>query len=153
MCVHIIRLSHVQLFATLLTIAHQALLSMGFSRQEYWSGLPCPPPRDLLCLEMEPMSLTSSVLGGGFFTTSTTWEAQYIQLVCIMLSHTLPWLQQVGWCYSIPVYGQENQYSERIHCVQGHRLKGDETGCWALVSHDVDNVCGVIYSHSLRKFQ
>ena len=40
--------SHVQLFATLWTIAHQAPLSMGFSRQEYWSGLPCPPPpRDL----------------------------------------------------------------------------------------------------------
>ena len=51
MCVHISRFSHVQLFATLLTIAHKALLSMGFSRQEYWSGLPCPPrgssrPRD-----------------------------------------------------------------------------------------------------------
>ena len=38
--------SHVQLFATLWTIAHQAPLSMGFSRQEYWSGLPCPPPGD-----------------------------------------------------------------------------------------------------------
>ena len=40
-------LSHVQLFAALWTIAHQALLSMGFSRQEYWSGLLCPPSRDL----------------------------------------------------------------------------------------------------------
>ena len=37
------RFSHVQLFATLWTIAHQAPLCMGFSRQEYWSGLPCPP--------------------------------------------------------------------------------------------------------------
>ena len=37
----------VQLFATLWTVAHQAPLSMGFSRQEYWSGLPCPPPGDL----------------------------------------------------------------------------------------------------------
>ena len=39
--------SHIRLFAALWTVAHQALLSMGFSRQEYWSGLPCPPPRDL----------------------------------------------------------------------------------------------------------
>ena len=39
--------SHVQLFATLWTVALQAPLSMGFSRQEYWSGLPCPPPEDL----------------------------------------------------------------------------------------------------------
>ena len=39
--------SHVQLFMTLWTIARQAPLSMGFSRQEYWSGLPCPPPGDL----------------------------------------------------------------------------------------------------------
>ena len=39
--------SHVWLFATLRTIAHQTLLSMGFSRQEYWSGLPCPPPGHL----------------------------------------------------------------------------------------------------------
>ena len=39
-------MSHVQLFATPWTIAHQALLSMGFSRWEYWSGLPCPPPGD-----------------------------------------------------------------------------------------------------------
>ena len=39
--------SHVRLFATLWTVAHQAPLSMGFSRQEYWSGLSCPPPGDL----------------------------------------------------------------------------------------------------------
>ena len=38
--------SHLWLFATLWTVAHQAPLSMGFSRQEYWSGLPCPPPGD-----------------------------------------------------------------------------------------------------------
>ena len=40
-------LSPVQLFATLWTVTHQAALSMGFPRQEYWSGLPCLPPRDL----------------------------------------------------------------------------------------------------------
>ena len=67
--------SHVQLFATPWTVAHQALLSMGFSRQEYWSGLPCPPPGDLSEPGIKSKSLTSPVLAGGFSTTSTTWEA------------------------------------------------------------------------------
>ena len=49
-------LSHVQLFVTPWTVACQAPLSMGFSRQEYWSGLPCPPPGDLPDPEVEPTS-------------------------------------------------------------------------------------------------
>ena len=57
------------------TVAHQAPLSMGFSRQEYWSGLPCPPPGDLPNPEIESVSLRSPALAGRFFTTSTTWEA------------------------------------------------------------------------------
>ena len=66
--------SHVQLFVTLWTVAHQALLSMGFSRQEYWSKLPCPSPRDLPSPRIEHSSLTSPALAGKFFTTSSTWE-------------------------------------------------------------------------------
>ena len=50
----------------------QAPLSMGFSRQEYLSGLPCPPPGDLPDPENKPASLMSPALAGGFFTTSTT---------------------------------------------------------------------------------
>ena len=53
----------------------QAALSLGFSRQEHWSGLPCPPPGDLPNPEMEPASLMSPALAGGFFATSATWEA------------------------------------------------------------------------------
>ena len=68
------RLSHIWLFATLWTVAHQAPLSMAFSRQEYWSGLPSPPPEDLPYPQMEPASLMSPALAGGFFTTSTTWK-------------------------------------------------------------------------------
>ena len=68
--------SHVWLFVTPWTAACQAPLSMGFSRQGYWSGLPCPPPEALPDPVMEPSSLTSPALAGGFFTTSTTWEAQ-----------------------------------------------------------------------------
>ena len=60
------------LFVTLWTVAHQAPLSMGFSGQEYWSGLPCPPPENLPHPGMEPMSLTSHALAGGFFSTSAT---------------------------------------------------------------------------------
>ena len=60
--------SHVRLFATPWTVAHQAPLSMGVSRQEYWSGLPHPSPGDLPDPEIEPKSLTSPALAGGFFT-------------------------------------------------------------------------------------
>ena len=48
--------SRVQLFATPWTVAHQLSLSMGFSRREYWSGLLCPPPGDLLHPVIEPVS-------------------------------------------------------------------------------------------------
>ena len=68
---HVCTLSHlscVQLFVTPWTVACQAPLSMEFSRQEYWSGLPCPPPEDLSDPGIEPMSLMSPALAGGFFT-------------------------------------------------------------------------------------
>ena len=67
--------SHVWLFMTLWTEAHQASLSMGFSRQEYLGGFPCPPPGDLSDLGIEPVSLKSPALAGRPFITSTTWEA------------------------------------------------------------------------------
>ena len=67
--------SRVQLFATLWTVALQAPLSKRFSKQEHWSRLPCPPPGDLPDAGMEPVSLMSSALAGGFFTTSVNWEA------------------------------------------------------------------------------
>ena len=49
---------------------------MGFSRQEYWSGLPCPPPGALPDPGIELASLMSPALAGAFFTTSATWKAQ-----------------------------------------------------------------------------
>ena len=58
------------------TVAHQAPLSMGLSKQEYWSRLPCPPPGDLPNPGIEPVSLTFPALEGKFFTASATWEAQ-----------------------------------------------------------------------------
>ena len=66
--------SCVRLYAILWTVAHQALLSLGFSRQEYWSGLPCPTAGDLPNTGIKHISLTSPTLAGGFFNTSATWE-------------------------------------------------------------------------------
>ena len=67
-------LSRVQLCATLWIVANQAPLSMGFSRQQSWSGLPCPPPGDLPDPGIERASIMSPALAGGFFITRTTWE-------------------------------------------------------------------------------
>ena len=67
--------SHVWVFVTLWTVAHQAPLSIGFSSQEYWSGLLYPFPGDLPYPGIEPTSLMFLALVGRFFTTSTTWEA------------------------------------------------------------------------------
>ena len=64
------RFSYVRLCATLWTVAHQAPLSIGFSRQEYWSGLPCPPSGDLPNPGIELVSLA---LTGRFFITRVTW--------------------------------------------------------------------------------
>ena len=76
-CVHMRALSHVQLFATPWTIALQVLLSMEFSRQEYWSGFPFPSPGDLSNPGIETTSLVSPALAGRFFTTLATWEARF----------------------------------------------------------------------------
>ena len=69
------RFSHVQLFETPWTVARQAPLSMGHSRQEYWSGLPFLSPGDLPHRGIESTSLMSPALAGKVFITSATWEA------------------------------------------------------------------------------
>ena len=71
------RFSHIRLFVALWTVAHQAPLFMGFLRQEYWSGSPCPPPGDL----PDPgstLALNVSCIDRQIFHTSTTWETQLI---------------------------------------------------------------------------
>ena len=57
------------------TVAHEAPLPRGFSRQEYWIALPCPSPGNLPDPGIEPTSLMFPALAGGFFKTSVTWEA------------------------------------------------------------------------------
>ena len=78
--------SHVWLFATLWTTALQASLSMGFSRQEYWSGLPCPPQGNLPDPGIELTSLLSPVLASEFFTISAIWEALFVNIGLILKS-------------------------------------------------------------------
>ena len=94
MCVKL--LSHVQLFATPWTVAHQAPLSTAFSREEYWSGLPYPPPMDLPDPGIEPKSLMSPALAGGFFTTSDTWEAQRENKAKVLVVQLCPTLGPHG---------------------------------------------------------
>ena len=77
--------SRVQLLATPWTVAYQAPPSMAFSRQEYWSGLPFPPPGALPNPGIEPASLTSPSLAGGFFTT------QSVQLLSCVRLFATPW--------------------------------------------------------------
>ena len=73
MCVCMLSsISHVRLCD--MTVAYQALLSMGFSRQEFWSGFLCPPPGDVPDPGIELTSLMSPELAGRFLTTSATWK-------------------------------------------------------------------------------
>ena len=68
--------SCVQLFMTLWTAARQTPLSMGFSRQEYWNGLPVPSPGDFPESVTASASLVSSALAGRFFTMAPPGESQ-----------------------------------------------------------------------------
>ena len=79
--------SHVWLFVNPWTIALQAPLSMGFSRQENWSGFLCPPPGDLPDPGIESTPLMSPAMAGRFFTTRITWEAKYKLYLCYLISH------------------------------------------------------------------
>ena len=107
------RFSRVQLFVTPWTVAHQVPLSTWFSRQEYWGGLPCPPPGDLLDPAIEPMSsLMSPAMAGRFFTTlsfshsvisysfETPWAAAEKASLSFTNSRSLLKLMSLSrWCY------------------------------------------------------
>ena len=107
--------SHVQLFVTPWTAAHQAPLSMGFSRQEYWSGLPRPPPGDLPNIGIERTSHVSPVL----------------QVVSVLLSHLRnPWGGQVEGKYPlVRNWGKKRAVS---HC--NHHLLNSISPCFSKAS-------------------
>ena len=83
-------LSHVQLSMISWTVVHQAPLSMEFSRQEYWSGLSFPSPRDLPDPGIEPASLASPVLAGGFITTVPSGEPNWLSALHLFSQLTQP---------------------------------------------------------------
>ena len=89
------RFSCVQLFVTLWTVAPQAPLPIGLSREESRNGLPCPPSGNLPNPAIEPTSLMSPPLAGGFFITSTAWEAY---------SSTGEWIKKMWHVYTIKYY-------------------------------------------------
>ena len=77
-------------FATLWTVALQTPLSIGYSRQYYWSGLPFHPPGDLRDSDIKIMSLESPTLASVFFTTSTTWEIPVFYIVMCVCQSRFP---------------------------------------------------------------
>ena len=79
--------SHARLFLTPWTVACHVSLSIGFSRQEYWSMLPCPPAGDLPDPGVEPVSLVYPALAGGFFTISDTFF--FFFFFCSVVSDSL----------------------------------------------------------------
>ena len=97
--------SRVQLFATLWTVACKSPLSMGFSRQEYWSGVSCPPPGDLPSPGIEPVSLMSPILGGRFFIVSTTCKTHitcklnHMKLLVFDKTYSLCGLNVIFWLW------------------------------------------------------
>ena len=126
--------SRVQLFATLWTVDCQAPLSMGLSRQEYWSGLPFPSPEDdLPGPGIKPTSLMSPVLAGRFFTSSATWEATtdpWVGLKNTMVSERSQ-AGKTGY-YMIPLHeasrkSKATDTESRRRVAWGWRWGGDQT--------------------------
>ena len=98
-------LSRGQLFATPWTVAHQAPLSMEFSSQEYWSGLPFPLPGNLPHPGTEPVSAVSPALAGWFFTTEPPGNL-WVNLIKAPLFHQIEGFEKAesNVCFSLPMY-------------------------------------------------
>ena len=126
LCVHACMLSHfshVRLFATPWTVAHQAPLTIGFSRQEYWSGFPCPPPEYLPDPGIKPMCLTSPVFAGGFFTVFSGFPCGSAGKESTCNSGDLGWILGLGRSpgegkgYPLQYSGLENSRDYTVHGV------------------------------------
>ena len=83
--------SLIWLFAIPMNYSPQVFLSMGFSKQECWNGLPRPPLGNLPDPGTEPMSFMSPALAGRFFTTSVPWEARLIFIEQLLCAGHSPW--------------------------------------------------------------
>ena len=79
------------------TVAHQTLLSLGFSRQEHWRGWPCPPPGNLPDPGIKPVSLMSPALASRFFITSTTCARGKESACQCRRCRFDPWVRKIPW--------------------------------------------------------
>ena len=120
------RFSHVLLFATPWTVVCQAPLFMGFSRQEHWSGLVCPPPGIFPTQGSNLCFLRLPALAGGFFTTSITWEALSYTYVCVCVCVC------VYVCMSI--YMRNPGHREFKLVAKHHTARNGRSGCKARCS-------------------
>ena len=120
--------SHVCLCVTLWTAVLQAPLSMGFSRPEHWSGLPCLPLGDLPDTGIQLPSLTSPAFAGRFFTTSATWEdPKYSENICIHI---------INRQYAVQIYKFISCYFKKLIEYVQSNFNGFNTyrinQCWTL---------------------
>ena len=114
-CLCVCVLSRVQCSTTSWTIAHQAPLSMKFSKQEYLRGLPFFPPGDLPNPGIEPLSFMSPAFAAWLFTTSTTWEAHEMHLMLTPNSHFIDektWLLDI--CHDMSKVKRFNTSRDRM---------------------------------------
>ena len=122
--------SRVQLFAISWTIACQAPQSMGFSRQEYWSGLPRPPPGDLPHPGMEPMSLTSTCIGRQVpYHWCHLASHLYLLLHCInfYISHKNLWMILLYTSERMTIRKVNEIFMERILTIKIPKMADKET--------------------------
>ena len=125
---------------------------MGFSRQEYWSGLPCPPPEHLPDPGIQPTSLISLVLAGGFFTTSATWEALF------GYNQTLKWLSIAGLWNRHNFNEQLSVGSINVWCRKKKRLYIEkeeinrEWGIFKVIGKVGKIVCRVVWGNSWKSW-
>ena len=107
--------SRVWLFATPWIAARQAPLSMEFSRQAYWGGVPFPSPGNLSNLEIELVFLASPALAGIFFTTSSSWEAPC--LMCKMCTIWWVWARHIPTTPSPQSGNEPMRHLQKLFCV------------------------------------
>ena len=143
--------SRVQLFATLWTVAHRDPQSMGFSRQEYWSGLLCPPPGDPPNPGVKPASLMSPALAGGFFTTNFTWEVPHIHTH--VLKPSLEFLIPYHISHFLSTHSLSCIYSG-LHCHSSFKTHSNHLKVSAVPTHYAQEnfLLNICMTHSFTPF-
>ena len=126
---HVCILSCVRLFVTLWTVAHKILLSMGLSRQQYWSELPFPPPEDLPDPGIKPVSPLSPELADDYHWA--TWEAPYFPCCGQFCWVTLHILQKYEKHSSEALFTVETEH-KYISITKALSISGDtdKSGCF-----------------------